>query len=81
MGNHKNDSSALYAMALRERETGERKAMQGFMSVVSALGIVLILLGLFGWTLFGLPALPVGVVMLIGGFVVAYLCDIHWRSL
>lgn len=54
--------------------------MQGFMSLVSSAGIILILLGIFGWTLFGLPALPIGVVMLVGGFAIAYLCDSRRRN-
>lgn len=54
--------------------------MQSFMSLISAAGIMLILLGIFGWTLFGLPALPIGVVMLVGGFTIAYLCDSRRRN-
>lgn len=55
--------------------------MQGLMSLVSAFGLVLIILGLFGWTLFGFSSLPIGLAMLIGGFVVAFLCDPNRKSL
>ncbi len=47
--------------------------MQGLLSLIGAFGLILIFLGLADWTLFGLPTLPLGGILLIGSFVVGWL--------
>ena len=40
---------------------------------IATIGFFLTILGFMGWKVFGMPALPVGGVMLIGGFILSYL--------
>lgn len=49
--------------------------MQGLMSLFGAFGLILIVLGFMGWTLFDLPALPIGCIVLVVSFVLGYIFD------
>ena len=46
--------------------------MNGCTSFVIAIGIIIIIFGFMGYTIFGLPALPVGIVIALGAFVIGW---------
>lgn len=49
--------------------------MQSVFVFFGFIGFVLMLLGIIGWTVFGLPAFPVGLIVFFGSAVIGYLVE------
>lgn len=47
--------------------------MDALVTIVVVFGIILVIFGFSGWTIFGMPCLPVGLVLIIGAFIFGWI--------